>query len=147
MGSTLSDSQYNIIIMSSLPESYRPTLQTITAAEWTNAVLGASLKKMKVDDFIAFPLEEAQHRVINDDQTKSAESALAAHGKKSEKRGWGHKGKKPEKSTSGPTCKNSVRVRVRSGYNGDSGSAGYIYPLFIYIWVELYLTLYTNYLL
>ena len=42
---------------------------------------------MKVDDFIAFPLEEAQHRVINDDQTKSAESALAAHGKKSEKRG------------------------------------------------------------
>ena len=32
-GSTLSDSRYIIIIMSSLPESYQPTLQTITAAE------------------------------------------------------------------------------------------------------------------
>ena len=33
MGFTLSDSWYNIIIMSSLPESYQPTLQTITAVE------------------------------------------------------------------------------------------------------------------
>ena len=31
IGSTLSDLRFNIIIMSSLPESYRPTLQTITA--------------------------------------------------------------------------------------------------------------------
>jgi len=33
MGSTLSDSRFNTIIMSSLPKSYRPALQTITAAE------------------------------------------------------------------------------------------------------------------
>jgi hypothetical protein len=40
MGSTLSNSRYNTIIMVSLPESYRPTLQTITAAERTTAALG-----------------------------------------------------------------------------------------------------------
>jgi len=33
MGSTLSDTRFNTLIMTSLPESYRPTLQTITAAE------------------------------------------------------------------------------------------------------------------
>ena len=33
MGSTLSDSRLNTILMTSLPESYRPALQTITAAE------------------------------------------------------------------------------------------------------------------
>ena len=33
MGSTISDTRFNIIIMSSLPDSYQPTLQTITAAE------------------------------------------------------------------------------------------------------------------
>jgi len=33
IGSSLSDTCFNTIIMSSLPESYRPTLQTITAAE------------------------------------------------------------------------------------------------------------------
>ena len=32
IGSEMSNSQYNIIIMSSLPESYRSTLQTITAS-------------------------------------------------------------------------------------------------------------------
>jgi hypothetical protein len=33
MGSVLSDTRYRTIIMHSLPESYRPALQTITAAE------------------------------------------------------------------------------------------------------------------
>ena len=33
MGSTLSDTRFNTIIMTSLPKSYRPALQTITAAE------------------------------------------------------------------------------------------------------------------
>jgi len=105
MGSTLSDSRYNTIIMSSLPESYRPTLQTITAAERTNAALGILSKKMKADDLVAFLIEEAQHRVINDDRTKSAESALAAHGKR-DKRGRGDKGKKADKSGSGRNCEN-----------------------------------------
>src|SRR5882762_5590155 len=91
--------------MSSLPESYRPTLQTITAAERTNAALGILSKKMKADDLVAFLIEEAQHRVINDDRTKSAESALAAHGKR-DKRGRGDKGKKADKSGSGRNCEN-----------------------------------------
>ena len=33
MGSVLSDTRYRTIVMHSLPESYRPALQTITAAE------------------------------------------------------------------------------------------------------------------
>ena len=64
---------------------------------------------MKADDLIAFLIEEAQHHVINDDRTTCIELALAAHGKKSEKRGQCHKGKKPERSTSGTTCKNCHR--------------------------------------
>ena len=36
MGSTLSDARFNIILMSSLLESYRPTLQTITTTERTS---------------------------------------------------------------------------------------------------------------
>ena len=83
MGSTISDTRYNTIIMSSLPESYRPTLQTITAAEHTSTVLGtSSSKKMKADNLIAFIIEEAQHRLINDEWTKTAESALTTLSKK-----------------------------------------------------------------
>ena len=36
MGSTLLDTRFNIILMSSLLESYRPTLQTITTTERTS---------------------------------------------------------------------------------------------------------------
>jgi uncharacterized protein YjaZ len=54
MGSTLSNSQFNTIIMSSLPESYQPTLQMITTAKWTSTVLETSSSKMKADDLIAF---------------------------------------------------------------------------------------------
>jgi hypothetical protein len=109
MGSTLSDSWFNTIIMSSLPESYQPTLQTITAAEQTSAVLRTlSSKKMKADDLIAFFIKEAQHHVINNERTKSAESALAAHGKK-RKQGKGGWGKKPEKPESDELCDNCNR--------------------------------------
>ena len=77
MGSTLSNSHFNTIIMLSLPESYRPSLQTITAAKRTSAVLGTtSSKRMKADDLISFFIEEANHRVINDECTKYAESTL-----------------------------------------------------------------------
>ena len=37
---------------------------------------------MKVDNLIAFIIEEAQHRLINDEWTKTAESVLAALSKK-----------------------------------------------------------------
>ena len=61
MGSTLSNSHFNTIIMSSLPESYCPSLQTIMAAKHTSAVLGmTSSKHMKADDLISFFIE-AQH--------------------------------------------------------------------------------------
>jgi len=52
MGSTLSNSQYNIIIMSLLLELYQPTLQMITAAEQTNAVLGAFRSIVKENESV-----------------------------------------------------------------------------------------------
>ena len=42
MGSTISNMCYNTIVMSSLPEFYCPTLQTITPAERMSMVLGMS---------------------------------------------------------------------------------------------------------
>src|SRR6202522_3378308 len=67
IGSTISETQFNIIIMSSLPESYRPTLQTITASERVGKLSGGKTSVMKSDDLISFIIEEAQHRVINDE--------------------------------------------------------------------------------
>ena len=92
MGSTISDTHFNIRIMSSLPDSYRPTLQTITAAKRTSKFSGSlsQTQKMKLDDLIAFIIKEAQHRVISNECSKNAESALAAHAKK----GKGKAGKK-----------------------------------------------------
>ena len=110
MGSTISDSRYNTIIMSSLPESYQPTLQTITAAERASTLLGTSSSRaMKPDDLITFITEEAQHRIINDECTKNAESALAALGKK-QRTGKHHSNKGKEKSTPGTTCENCKKA-------------------------------------
>ena len=53
---------------------------------------------MKHDDLISFILEEAQHRVINDECTKSMETALVAHMKKG-KQNKSQKQKKAEKSS------------------------------------------------
>ena len=52
--STMSETQFNIIIMSSLPESYCPTLQTITASEQVSKLTGLQSNAMKADDLIAF---------------------------------------------------------------------------------------------
>jgi LTR polyprotein gag-polypeptide-like protein len=41
MGSEISDTRFNTMIMSSLPDSYRPTLQTITASERASALINA----------------------------------------------------------------------------------------------------------
>ena len=76
IGSTISETRFNIIIMSSLPPSYRPTLQTITATERINQLSGSQANAMKADDLIAFIIEEAQHRVIINERTKTAESAV-----------------------------------------------------------------------
>ena len=85
MGSEISDTRFNTMIMSSLPESYHPTLQTITASKRASILTGGSdsaSKKMKPSDLIAFLMEEAQHHIINDKRTKNSEQSLAAHGKK-----------------------------------------------------------------
>ena len=103
MGSVLSDSRYRTIIMHSLPESYRPALQTITAAERASAASGGtSTNKMKPDDLMNFFVEEAQHRVINAERSADGGSALAVQGKKG-KRNYGSK---REKSKSGVSCEN-----------------------------------------
>ena len=104
IGSKISDTRFNTMIMSSLPESYRPTLQTITASEQASALMsgnGSMSKKMKSSDLIAFLIEEAQHRVINDERTKSSEQALAAYGKskvKGKGKGKADKGKGKDKA-------------------------------------------------
>src|SRR5271168_2077514 len=102
IGSTLSESRFNIIIMSSLPDSYRPTLQTITASERVSKLSGGQTSSIKSEDLIAFIIEEAQHRVINEERTKSAESALAARSSTSEK----SKGKGKGKDKSKIKCEN-----------------------------------------
>ena len=107
IGSTLSDSWFNIIIMLSLPESYRSTLQTITASEHVANLSGGQSHGMKANDLIAFIIKEAQHRVINKDRTKNAESALAA----CVKRSGNYKGKTKEKNQSDITCRNCKKPR------------------------------------
>jgi len=84
------------------PESYRPTLQTITASERASKLSSNQTNAMKADDLIAFIIEEAQHRVINDERTKTAESALAAR----TKNGGKSKGKKKDESQSDVICEN-----------------------------------------
>ena len=94
MGSTISNSCYNTIIMSSLPESYWPTLQTITAAECISTLLGTlSSRTIKSSDFFIFITEEAQHHTL---ATLSKKQRI--------RKQCSNKGKK--KSTSSATSKN-----------------------------------------
>ena len=108
MGSEISDTRFNTVVMSSLPESYRPTLQTITASERASALTsGSTPKQMKPSDLIAFLIEEAQHRVIN---AKYSEQALAAYAKQKGKgKGKADRGKGKEKALNADseiTCHN-----------------------------------------
>ena len=100
MGSTLSKTRFNTIIMLSLPESYRPSLQTITAAERVNKLTGGQSSGIKSDDLVAFLIEEAQHRVINKQCSKNAEIALTAYSKTK------GKNKPPNKERSDEECRN-----------------------------------------
>ena len=70
MGSTISKTRFNTIIMSSLPKSYCPSLQTITAAERVNKLSGGQSQGMKTNDLIVFLTKEAQHWVINEQRAK-----------------------------------------------------------------------------
>ena len=59
MGLMISDTRFNIIIMSSLPEPYQPTLQMITAAKRASHLAGRKTSVMKHNNLIAFILEES----------------------------------------------------------------------------------------
>ena len=63
--------------MSSLLESYQPSLQTITATERVNKLSRGQSSGMKADDLMGFLIEEAQHRLINQQCGKNAELVLA----------------------------------------------------------------------
>ena len=85
MGSKISKTCLNTMIMSSLPESYRPTLQTFTMSEQASALTspGSSTQcRMKPNDLIAFLIKKAQHCVINNERTQNSDQALAAHAKR-----------------------------------------------------------------
>ena len=106
MGSTFSDARLCTIIMTSLPSSYRPALQTITAAQKASAITSSSttsMVKLKPADLIEFFTEEPQHRVIEEDRTKPGESALYVQSSKRKARGPGN-GKGVSKKTK--TCSN-----------------------------------------
>ena len=120
MGSTISNMCYNTIVMSSLPEFYCPTLQTITPAERMSMVLGmSSSKKMKVDDLITFIIEEAQHCLINDEWTKMAESVLTTLSKKQKEAGkqcnYRGKEKSMPDTVKCENCKGSGTIRPIAG--------------------------------
>ena len=85
MGSKISETCLNMMIMSFLPESFRPTLQIITASEQASTLTCSgsfAQHKMKPSDLITFLIEEAQHCVINSERTQNSDQALAAHAKR-----------------------------------------------------------------
>ena len=109
MGSVISDTWFNMMIMLSLLESYHPTLQMITVSEQASALMtGSAPKKMKPSDLITFLIEEAHHRVINDERSKNLEQALAAHSKKKGKGklNWAKTDDKALNTDSNVTCHN-----------------------------------------
>ena len=80
MGSTISATRFVTMIMASLPASYHSSIQTITITEKMTSITGLK-KTMSPTNLMAFFVEEAQHCVINDEQSKAAESALLVHRK------------------------------------------------------------------
>ena len=80
MGSSISDTHFNAITMASLPASYWPVKQTISAAKCTSKTL------MSSSDLIAFFTEEAQNWYLEDQRANQAESVLTAHGSKQKKK-------------------------------------------------------------
>ena len=98
--------------MSSLPESYRPSLQTIMAAERVNKLAGGQSSGIKSNNLMAFLIEEAQHRLINEQRGKNAELALAAYSKSSGKIKSAKKDKsdKPKSDLECDNCKQKGHV-------------------------------------
>ena len=74
----------------------------ITTNKRAGKLSGLQTTALKADDLIAFILEEAQHRVINNERSKSAKSALAAWTKGPAR----SRGKKKDKNQSDIICDN-----------------------------------------
>ena len=106
IGSLLSTTRLSMIIISSLPSSYRSAIQTIMAAERISAIQGTAGKpKMTPLDLISFFTEEAQHRLIHEERSKEAESALIAD-RRRQKKCTDNKGKTKPNSNSNDRCEN-----------------------------------------
>ena len=95
MGSSFSEQKLITLITSSLPNSYRPALQTLTAADRAAKIkqpstqsgtatqtAAATLAGMSPYELIDYFIEEAEHRVIEDTRAKQTESAMQAQAKK-----------------------------------------------------------------
>ena len=106
MGSEMSDNRFNTLIMTSLPQSYRPTLQTITAAKKASNITRNTPKHMKPKDLAEFLIEEAQHRVINAEQSKNSDHALVANVRKGTGKSRQKKGSDNEKQDDEIVCYN-----------------------------------------
>ena len=107
MGSSFSEQKLITLITSSLPNSYRPALQTLTAADRAEKLKQPStpsgaatqtittiLAGMSPYELIDYFIEEAEHHIIEDNRAKHMESAMQAQAKKNKghmKKGKSHK--------------------------------------------------------
>jgi len=79
MGLLISDTHFNAMIMASLPVSYHPMKQMISAAERTTKT------PMSLTDLIAFFTEEAWNWYLEDQQASQAKSVPYVHKLKQKK--------------------------------------------------------------
>ena len=107
IGSSFSEQKLIMLITSSLPNLYRPALQTLTAADRAlklkqpSTLLGAAtqtvtttLAGMSLYELMDYFIEEAEHCIIEDNRAKQTESAMQAQAKKNKghtKKGKSHK--------------------------------------------------------
>ena len=99
MGSSFSEQKLITLITSSLPNLYTPALQTLTAADRAaklkqpstlsgvaTQTIAVTLAGMSPYGLMDYFIEEAKHRVIEDNQAKQTESAMQAQAKKNKRR-------------------------------------------------------------
>jgi hypothetical protein len=114
----VSDSTYATIIISSMPNTYRPTIQMV---ETTMKVTG---KTLDPNDLIAIFIEEAEHHIIGEAQAKHTEAAMIASqsGKKIHKKG----GKGKQKGKMHVVCENCHKPRhtKENCYHPGGGKEG-----------------------
>ena len=102
MGSPVGESNFLANVLKSVPESYRPTVQTIDTTQLLTKTPVASA------DAIAMFIREARHHVILEQQGKVAGSAMYAGPSNGQRKLKGKRGEKGKtvNSNSGVTCFN-----------------------------------------